>query len=52
VVKLLNLSDMVEEITHLLEVSLDKGVVIKYALANTLPLVEADEAQMQQLISA
>jgi len=50
VVKPLNLSDMVEEITHLLEVSLDKGVVIKYSLANTLPLVEADEAQMQQLI--
>jgi len=50
VVKPLNLSDMVEEITHLLEVSLDKGVVIKYSLATTLPLVEADEAQMQQLI--
>jgi len=50
VVRPLNLSEMVEEITHLLEVSLDKGVVIKYALARTLPLVEADEAQMQQLI--
>ncbi len=50
VVRPLNLSDMVEEITHLLEVSLDKGVVIKYSLADRLPLVEADEAQMQQLI--
>ncbi|MDX8405943.1 MAG: response regulator [Mariprofundus sp.] len=50
VVRPVNLSAMVEEITHLLEVSLDKGVVIKYGLAETLPLVEADEAQMQQLI--
>ena len=50
VVRPLNLSDMVEEITHLLEVSLDKSVVIKYALASHLPMVEADEAQMQQLI--
>jgi len=50
VVRSLNLSEMVEEITHLLEVSLDKGVVIKYSLAEQLPLVEADEAQMQQLI--
>jgi len=46
----INLSAMVEEITHLLEVSLDKGVFIKYALTDTLPMVEADEAQMQQLI--
>ncbi|EAU54557.1 histidine kinase [Mariprofundus ferrooxydans] len=50
VIRQINLSSMVEEITHLLEVSLDKGVVIKYSLAVTLPLVEADEAQMQQLI--
>jgi len=50
VVRALNLSGMVEEITHLLEVSLDKGVVVKYSLAESLPLVEADEAQIQQLI--
>ncbi|TLS66714.1 response regulator [Mariprofundus erugo] len=50
VVRQLNLSAMVEEVTHLLEVSLDKGVVIKYSLADPLPLIEADEAQMQQVV--
>ncbi|GAV19406.1 two-component system, chemotaxis family, CheB/CheR fusion protein [Mariprofundus micogutta] len=50
VVRPLNLSDSVEEITHLLEVSLEKGVVLKYSLAESLPAVEADEAQIQQLI--
>lgn len=50
VVRPLDLSAMVVEVTHLLEVSLDKGVVIKYSLAAHLPLIEADEAQMQQLI--
>ncbi len=50
IVRALNLSASVEEITHLLEVSLEKGVVLKYALEEELPAVEADEAQIQQLI--
>jgi len=50
VVRALNLSASVEEITHLLDVSLEKSVVLKYALAESLPAVEADEAQIQQLI--
>ncbi len=50
VVKPVNLSAMVEEVTHLLQVSIDKSTVIKYHLPETLPLVEADLAQMQQLI--
>jgi len=50
VVKALNLSDMVEGITKLLEVSISKNIVLKYHLADPLPAVEADAAQMQQVI--
>ncbi len=50
VVQALDLSRMVREITKLLEVSISKGVVLKYHLAEGLPAVEADAAQMQQVI--
>ncbi len=50
VVKALNLSGLVEEITKLLEVSIAKNVVIKYQLAEQIPAVDADAAQMQQVI--
>ncbi len=50
VVKAINLSDMVEEMTRLMEVSIRKNVVIKYHLAEHLPAVEADMAQLQQVI--
>ncbi len=50
VVKAINLSALVEEMTRLMEVSIEKNVVIKYDLADKLPPVEADAAQMQQVI--
>jgi len=50
VVKPLNLSALVEEMTRLMEVSISKNVVIKYQLPELLPLVEADVAQIQQVI--
>jgi len=50
VVKSLNLSALVEEMTRLMEVSISKSVVIKYDLAEPLPLVEADAAQIQQVV--
>jgi len=50
VVRAINLSAMVEEITKLLEISINKGVVLKYHLTADLPAVEADAAQMQQVI--
>jgi len=50
VVKPINLSNMVNEITNLLEVSITKNVVLKYQLVDNLPAVEADIAQMQQVI--
>jgi len=50
VVKALNLSSLVEEITRLLEVSITKNIVLKYHLMENLPAVEADGAQIQQVI--
>jgi len=50
VVELINLSTMVAQITRLLEVSISKNVVLKYQLAEQLPAVAADTAQMQQII--
>ncbi|MDX8404932.1 MAG: response regulator [Mariprofundus sp.] len=50
VVKAVDLSAMMEEITKLLEISIAKGVVLKYHLTENLPAVEADIAQLQQVI--
>ncbi len=49
-IKPIELSSLVEEMTRLMEVSIRKNVVIKYHLTEALPLVEADAAQMQQVI--
>ncbi|RMD72714.1 MAG: PAS domain S-box protein, partial [Bacteroidetes bacterium] len=50
VVRPINLSELVLEMTRLLEVSLHKGVVLRYELEPNLPAVEADAAQMQQVV--
>jgi len=50
VVKPVDLSGLVAEMTRLMEVSIQKNVVLKYHLAGNLPVVEADEAQLQQVI--
>ncbi len=49
-VKPVDLSVMVEEITKLLEVSIARSVILKYQLVKQLPAVEADVAQIQQVI--
>lgn len=50
VVKAINLSNMVENMGKLIEVSLAKNVVIKYHLSEQLPLIDADVAQIQQVV--
>lgn len=50
VVKPINLSEMVKQMARLMEVSIDKNVVIKYYMADNLPAVEVDTAQLQQVI--
>ncbi|MDQ6968019.1 MAG: ATP-binding protein, partial [Mariprofundaceae bacterium] len=49
-VRAIDLSILVEEITNLLEISISKSVVLKYHLTDQLPAVEADAAQLQQVI--
>jgi len=49
-VKPVNLSDLVEKITKLLQVSISKNVALKFHLAKNLPAVMADTAQLQQII--
>ncbi len=50
ILKPVDISKVVEEMSHLLEVSIDKSVVMKYHLAADLPRVMVDEAQVQQVI--
>lgn len=49
IVKPLNLSDLIESIINILEVSLNKGVKLELILADDIPLIEADETQIQQI---
>jgi PAS domain S-box-containing protein len=50
VVQLHDLNHVVQEMTHLLNVSISKKVMLKYDLAKELPLIEADAAQIQQVV--
>ncbi|MDX8390560.1 MAG: response regulator [Mariprofundaceae bacterium] len=50
VVKAIDLSTLVENMSKLIEVSLAKNVVLKYYLSDQLPAVNADMAQMQQVV--
>ncbi|MFO0948533.1 MAG: PAS domain S-box protein [Planctomycetota bacterium] len=46
----LNLTELVEEMSHLLEVSIAKNVVLKFKLDRQLPAVNADATQMRQIV--
>jgi len=50
IVESLNLNDIVDEMVHLLEVSISKTVVLKYNLAENLPPIEVDATQTRQVI--
>ncbi|MDX8384718.1 MAG: response regulator, partial [Ghiorsea sp.] len=50
IVKLVNLSNMVDGMLQLLQTTMDKRVEIRMDLAPNLPLIEADEGQMQQVM--
>ncbi len=50
VIRAINLSDMVEEITKLMEVSIGKNVVLRFHLDADLPAVEVDVAQLKQVV--
>jgi len=46
----LNLQELVQEMGHLLLVSISKKVVLKYHFASEVPLVEADATQLRQVV--
>jgi two-component system, cell cycle sensor histidine kinase and response regulator CckA len=50
VVKPVDISEMVREMTGMLDVSISKKAVLNYNLSKELPYVEVDVAQMQQII--
>ncbi|MGA2081678.1 MAG: response regulator [Holophaga sp.] len=50
VVKKLNLNQVAEEMPHLLEVSISKRVQLHYQFEPSLPPIEADATQVQQVI--
>ena len=45
-----DLSTLVEEISHLLEVSISKSAVLKYNLPKPLPPIEGDPTQVRQIV--
>lgn len=50
VVKPHDLNQVVQEMAHLLNVSISKKVTLNYDLAHGLPTIEADAAQIQQVV--
>ncbi len=45
-----DLNEVVREVTHLLEVSISKKIRLKFDLEDSLPAIQADAAQVQQVV--
>jgi len=50
IIQPLDISEVVREMTHMLDVSISKKAVLKYNFSKDLPTVEADATQMRQVI--
>jgi CheY-like chemotaxis protein len=50
VIQLIDLSEVVEEMGHMLKVAVTKKAIIQYDLAEGMPAIEADITQIQQII--
>jgi len=50
IIKAINLSGLVRSVTSLLGASIHRTIELNYHLADTLPCIEADEAQLQQVV--
>ena len=50
VVQKLDLNRLVEETTHLLQISISKQAVLRFNLAKGLPTIEADATQIRQVV--
>lgn len=49
-VQAIHLNHLIQEITHLLEISISKNVTIHYRFSKDLPLIEGDATQIRQII--
>jgi len=50
VIETLNVNSVIQEMTHMLEVSISKKVVLRFSLAQNLPNIEVDATQLRQVI--
>jgi len=50
VIQSIRLNELVEEMAHLLEVSISKKILLRYDFADDLPAIEADAAQIRQIV--
>ncbi len=50
VLQSINASELIEEISHLLEVSVSKKAILKYNFSENLPTFDADATQVRQVI--
>jgi len=50
IITAINITELIREMTRLMEVSIGKQITLRYALNEDLPLVDADSAQIQQVI--
>jgi len=50
VVELLDIEEIIKEMTHMLEVSISKKAILKYNFSKNLPLIKADTTQIRQII--
>jgi len=50
IIKPIDVSELIESIVNILEVSLNKGVILKMSLQENLPMIEADSSQIQQIV--
>ncbi|MBN2307341.1 MAG: PAS domain S-box protein [Candidatus Hydrogenedentes bacterium] len=50
IVEAVNLNEVVQEMDHLLSISISKKAVLTYGLAGDLPAIEADPTQLRQVI--
>ena len=50
VIEAINLGELIQEMIHMLEVSVSKKAVLRYNFADNLPAIKADIAQIRQII--
>ena len=50
IVELININEVVQEMAHLLQVSISKRATLKYNFAENVPAIEADVTQIRQIV--